>query len=59
MQNEFEEPSENELLMPIPYEPPQSIAINDPARVERLELLIQEWLLEKYRQTRSVKTRQS
>lgn len=42
----------------VPYEE-RVVATNDPERVGRLNLLIEEWLLEKYRQTRSERTRQT
>jgi len=48
----------DELQAIIPYEV-HGVAINDPLRVGRLNLLIEEWLLEKYHQTRSVKTRET
>jgi integrase len=35
------------------------VVINDTRQVEQLNLLIQEWLLEKYQQTQSVKTRET
>jgi integrase len=58
MDTAFDGHIENEAMTLAPYLG-QSLALNNPERVERLDLLIQEWLLEKYRQTRSMKTRQS
>lgn len=56
--SEFDERAKDEILLPEPYRI-DGIVLNDPGRVDRLNMLIQEWLLEKYRQTRSMKTRQS
>src|SRR5579884_1005155 len=52
MDSEFDE------RLPAVYET-NSIIVNDPVRVKRLNLLIEEWLLEKYRQTRSSRTRET
>jgi len=57
MSNGSDKDEENQLV--ISSHQGQSIVLNDPERVERLNLLIQEWLLEKYRQTQSVKTRET
>jgi integrase len=57
MDGEFDERAGDEIL-PALYQA-QGVAINEPERVGRLNLLIEEWLLEKYRQTRSMKTRQT
>src|SRR5215471_1592130 len=46
---------EEETLLPVLYEV-HGVATNDPGVVSRLNLLIEEWLLEKYRQTRSKRT---
>jgi integrase len=43
----------------IPYAGQDIVVIGRTEQKDRLELLIQEWLLEKYRQTQSVKTRDS
>ena len=61
MQSAFNDAHEDVDTLPVPYytENTQSIVLNDPVRVERLNLLIEEWLLEKYQQTQSVKTRQT
>jgi integrase len=58
MSDEFDERTEDEALLPAPYEV-LGIVRHDSERVRRLNLLIEEWLLEKYRQTRSVQTRQT
>lgn len=58
MGSEFDERVEYNILLPTPYEA-NSIVVNDPVRVKRLNLLIEEWLLEKYRQTRSTRTRET
>lgn len=58
MSDEFTEQTSGEALVPVPR-PVYGVVTNDPERLDRLNLLIQEWLLEKYRQTRSVKTRQT
>lgn len=56
MDNEHAERVENdEILAPAPYQV-HGVVANDPERVGRLNLLIEEWLLEKYRQTRSKRT---
>jgi integrase len=52
-----QDPEDAELL-PVPYEA-HGVVTNDTERVGRLNLLIEEWLLEKYRQTRSVRTQQT
>lgn len=49
---------ENESLTPVPYQV-HGVVANDPEQVGRLNLLVEEWLLEKYRQTRSVRTRET
>ena len=52
--------TENELPVVLPQDREKySIALNDPEKVARLNLLIEEWLLEKYQQTQSVKTRET
>jgi site-specific recombinase XerD len=51
--------TEDEALLPVTYNVHGAIAHDDPQQMDRLELLIQEWLLEKYRQTQSTKTRDS
>ena len=58
MDSYFPQRDASELHALTPYEV-HGVVINDPVRVERLNLLIEEWLLEKYRQTRSVKTRET
>ena len=58
MSEEIDEHAKGEDLSLAPYQV-NGIATNDPERVGRLNLLIEEWLLEKYRQTRSMKTRQT
>lgn len=55
MKDEFIEGSEDENLSPMPHKV-HGIVTNDQGRVNRLNLLIEEWLLEKYRQTRSKRT---
>jgi integrase/recombinase XerC len=55
MSDEFDERSEDEVLLPVSYQV-HGVATNEPERVGRLNLLIEEWLLEKYRQTRSKRT---
>src|ERR1700686_2392439 len=55
MSDEFDERSEDEVLLPVPSQV-HGVATNEPERVGRLNLLIEEWLLEKYRQTRSKRT---
>jgi len=57
MDSEFNERSENETRDVAPYEVHGVVVNSDTEKVERLNLLIAEWLLEKYRQTQSVKTR--
>lgn len=59
MSDEFDERAEDEVLSPVPYQVHGLLITNDSKQVERLDLLIQEWLLEKYRQTQSRKTRDS
>ncbi len=58
MSSEFDQGPGDAELLPVPYEV-HSVVTNDPERVGRLNLLIEEWLLEKYRQTRSVRTRET
>lgn len=58
MSDKFDKRPEDKVLLPAPYEV-HGVVINDPLRVGRLNLLIEEWLLEKYRQTRSGKTRET
>ena len=56
MNNEFDDHGENQVAAPVLYQE-RSMVVNDPEQVARLNLLIEEWLLEKYQQTKSVKTR--
>ncbi len=58
MDGHFPKLTASELQALTPYEA-HGIVINDPQRVGRLNLLIEEWLLEKYRQTRSGRTRET
>src|SRR5258706_8065085 len=58
MDGYFPERDADELQALAPYEV-HGVVINDLQRVGRLNLLIEEWLLEKYRQTRSGKTRET
>ena len=55
MNDEFVEGSGDENLSPVPYQV-HGVVTSDQGRVSRLNLLIEEWLLEKYRQTRSKRT---
>ncbi len=55
MSDVFDERVENEDQSPTPYQV-HGVVVSDPERVGRLNLLIEEWLLEKYRQTRSKRT---
>src|SRR6266536_6671272 len=55
MDNEFDEGAQNEAMTPAPYKV-DGIVVDDRERISRLSLLIEEWLLEKYRQTRSKRT---
>jgi len=55
MSDVFDKRTENEDLSPVPYQV-HGVVVGDPERVGRLNLLIEEWLLEKYRQTRSKQT---
>ena len=59
MSDALDDFAEDEVLLPVPYQIRGAIAHDDPQQIDRLELLIQEWLLEKYRQTQSVMTRDS
>ena len=56
--SEFSEDVEYQVLALVPYKG-RSEVLNDPFRLGRLDLLIEEWLLEKYRQTLSVRTRET
>ena len=56
MGSDFGNDVRDEDLSPVPYEV-QGVVTNDTEQVGRLNLLIEEWLLEKYRQTRSERTR--
>ncbi|HET8842681.1 MAG TPA: site-specific integrase, partial [Ktedonobacteraceae bacterium] len=53
MQREFDEDQRQQL---VPTQPAYSALVNETEQVERLNLLISEWLLEKYQQTQSRKT---
>jgi integrase/recombinase XerC len=55
MSDDFGERAEDEALSLVPYQS-YGLVMNEPERVGRLNLLIEEWLLEKYRQTRSKRT---
>ena len=55
MSDVFDERVKNEDLSPAPYQV-HGVVVSDPERVGQLNLLIEEWLLEKYRQTRSKQT---
>ncbi len=55
MDSEFDERAEHAILPPAPYQV-HGVVTNEPEQVGRLNLLIEEWLLEKYRQTRSKMT---
>jgi integrase len=55
MNDEFDEGRWDKSLSPAPYEV-HGVTTNDQGRVSHLNLLIEEWLLEKYRQTRSKRT---
>jgi site-specific recombinase XerD len=55
MDSEFDERAEHVILPPAPYQV-HGVVTNEPEQVGRLNLLIEEWLLEKYRQTRSKMT---
>lgn len=57
MKDEFEEYREHQLIAG--PRPGQGVVLNDPEQVAHLNLIIEEWLLEKYRQTQSVKTRET
>src|SRR6266571_1651482 len=59
MSDELDERAGDEVLSSVPYQVHGLIITNDSGQMDRLNLLIQEWLLEKYRQTQSVKTRDS
>jgi len=52
------EPSRENRLLAGPHQS-QGVVLNDPERVTQLNRIIEEWLLEKYRQTQSVKTRET
>lgn len=58
MNNPFNNSAENQFIGPALLQD-QNLVLNDPEKVARLNLLIEEWLLEKYRQTQSVKTRET
>ncbi len=58
MDRKSDEVVEYEVLAPVLHEGRGEV-VNDPLRLERLNLLIEEWVLEKYRQSRSVKTQQA
>lgn len=58
MNDAFDVPEEGQRAVPIPYQE-RGVIVNDLEQVTRLNLLIEEWLLEKYRQTQSVKTRET
>jgi site-specific recombinase XerD len=55
----FDDLDVDEVLSLVPYQVYGTITSDDAQQPDRLDLLIQEWLLEKYRQTQSVKTRDS
>lgn len=57
MNDEFEQDQENQLIGGA--RPGLGVVLNDPEKVTRLNLFIEEWLLEKYHQTQSVKTRET
>jgi integrase len=59
MSDECDDSAEGESLSLVPYQMRNVITSNDTEQSGRLDLLIQEWLLEKYRQTQSVMTRDS
>ena len=59
MSDECDDSAEGESLSLVPYQMRNAITSNDTEQSGRLDLLIQEWLLEKYRQTQSVMTRDS
>jgi site-specific recombinase XerD len=58
MSDILDERIENEGLSPAPYQV-HGVVVSDPEQDGRLNLLIEEWLLEKYRQTRSKRTLQT
>lgn len=58
MNDAFDVPEEGQRAVPIPYQE-RGVIVNDLEQVTRLNLLIEEWLLEKYRQTQSMKTRET
>ncbi|HEY1353952.1 MAG TPA: tyrosine-type recombinase/integrase [Ktedonobacteraceae bacterium] len=55
MKDESEQDQEHQRAVWL--RPSQGAVLNDPEKVTQLNLFIEEWLLEKYRQTQSVKTR--
>ena len=59
MSDEFDGFVEGEPLSIVPYQVHDAMARDAAEQMDRLNLLILEWLLEKYRQTQSVKTRDS
>ena len=59
MGDELNDFGEGESLSLVPYQVYGAITSDDAEQQDQLDLLIQEWLLEKYRQTQSVKTRDS
>ena len=59
MSDEFDDFAEGEALSLMPYQMQGTITSDDAEQPDRLDLLIQEWLLEKYRQTQSINTRDS
>ena len=59
MEREFDEDMAYEVLAPVPYAGVRGEVLNDPLHLGRLNLLIEEWLLEKYQQTRSARTRET
>ncbi|HEU5376650.1 MAG TPA: tyrosine-type recombinase/integrase [Ktedonobacteraceae bacterium] len=58
MNDAFDVPEEGQRAVPNPYQE-RGVIVNDLEQVTRLNWLIEEWLLEKYRQTQSVKTRET